>query len=99
MLAQFLFTTSETELDCYQQKMNGRVAVRDAGQVKTSPMGGLNIHTRKKNLGSWEIRKFKTQILTFFGKKSQKSAVNHSIQKVILLNFMNLLSEETDFQF
>ena len=64
-----------------------------------SPMGGLNIHTRKKNLGSWEIRKFKTQILTFFGKKSQKSAVNHSIQKVILLNFMNLLSEETDFQF
>ena len=34
-LAQFLFTTSETKLDYYYQKMNGRVASRVAEKLKT----------------------------------------------------------------
>ena len=34
-LAQFLFTTSETELDYYHQKMNVRVASRVAERLKT----------------------------------------------------------------
>ena len=48
----------------------------------------------------------KSQMLTFFGKNFQKSAVRHSIEKPVLLNFVNLsstfrprLSEETDFHF
>ena len=48
----------------------------------------------------------KSQSLTFFGRNGKKSAVKHSIEKPILLNFMTLspnfcprLSEETDFHF
>ena len=35
VLAYFLFTTSETERDYYQRKLNVRVALRVAKQLKT----------------------------------------------------------------
>ena len=35
LLAQFLFTTSETKLDYYHQKINVRVALQVAEQLKT----------------------------------------------------------------
>ena len=40
-LTQFVFTTSETELDYYNQKVNVRVASRVAEQRKTSDVWQL----------------------------------------------------------
>ena len=37
-LAQFVFTTNETEVDYYHQKVNVRVASRIAEQVKTQDL-------------------------------------------------------------
>ena len=35
VLAHFLYTTGETELDCYYQKVSARVASRVAERLKT----------------------------------------------------------------
>ena len=88
-LAQFVFTTSETELDYYHQKVNARVAarlktedLRKLGSFKKIPeMFGFNseypaVHPKVKFWG-------------FLLKKCKKSAVKHSIEKPTLLNFVN----------
>ena len=76
-LAQFLFTTSETELDYYQQKVNVRVASRVAERLKTFK----KISRKKFQENPWNSwiwlrvpsRPTKSQILTFFGKKIAKN--------------------------
>ena len=39
VLAQFLFTKGETELDCYKQKVNSRAALRIAEQPNARNLG------------------------------------------------------------
>ena len=41
VLAQFLFTTSETELDNYHQKLNVKFASRVVGRLKTEGLRKL----------------------------------------------------------
>ena len=83
-LAKFVFTTSETELDYYHQKVNGWVAERlkTYDLRKIPEMFGFNdeypaVHPKAK---FWH----------FLVKYCKKSTVKHYIEKPILLNFVNL---------
>ena len=71
-LPQFLFTTSETELD-YHQKVNVRVSSRVTEQIKTQDLRKLrNFKKTPETLGSegdYSVGTPKSQILTFFGIK------------------------------
>ena len=86
-LAQFLFTTTETEVHYYHQK------VYELPHELAS-----NLRLRKFQENPWNAwiwlwvlsRPTKSQILTYLVKNRKKSAVKHSIQKPILLNFVNL---------
>ena len=86
VLVQFLFTTSETKLDYYHQKIN--VQVRDASRV-------AEWLTTKNLWNAWiwwpvSSRLPKRQLLTFILQNYEISTVKYSIEKLILLNFVNL---------
>ena len=75
VLAQFLFTRREIELDYYHQKVKFQENLWNAWIWWRVPS-----------------RTTKSQILTFLLKTRKKSAVKHSMQKPILLNFANLFT-------
>ena len=90
VLAQFLFTTSETELDYYNQVVNVRVASRVSEQLKT-----LGIREFQEN--SWNAWIWwqslssspKSQILMFFGKKLHKTSCKTFHRKTYFANFVS----------
>ena len=92
-LAQFVFTTSKTELDYYHQKVNERVALRVAEPLKTYDLRKLG--SLKKILemfgfnGEYPAVHPKFEFWRFLLKNCKKSAVEHSTEKSILLNFVN----------
>ena len=104
-LAQFVFTTSETEIDYYYQKVNVRVASRVAERLKKL----VNFKKILEMLGfdgEYQSVHPKAKFWRFLVKNCKKSAVKHSIEKPILLDFVNLsptfcprFSDKTDFDF
>ena len=107
-LAQFLFTTSERELDDYHQKVKARVASRVAKPLKSQNLRKLgNFKKIPKTigfLGEYPAVHPKAKLRRFSVKNRKKSAVKHFIEKLILLNSVNLsptfcptLCEETNF--
>ena len=70
------------ELDYYHEKRYMRAASRVARR--------LNIYEHRKLGGRLASGSPKKQSLTFVLENHEKSAVKHSIEKHILLNFVNL---------
>ena len=91
-LAQFFFT-SETELDYDHHKLNVRVASKVAESIKTEDLRKLQENPRKSWIW-WQAlkRPIKSLILMLFVKSRKKSAVKYSIERSILLNFVNLFT-------
>ena len=89
-LVQFLFTTSETELDYYHQKINVRVALQVAEQLKTF----RNFKKNPEMFGDIMVRTQSATQKTNFDvswKTLKKSAVNnHLIEKPVSFIFVNL---------
>ena len=109
-LAKFLFTTSERELDYYQEKRSARVASRVAKRLKIEDLSELgNFQKITETLGfdgKYPAVQPKDKFWHFLVKYCKKSAVKHFIEKPIFLNFVNLsqtfcprLCEKTDFYF
>ena len=109
-MAQFLLTTRETKLDYYHQKLNVRAASLVTEQLKTSDLRKLgNFKKLSKMLrfvSNYTAVHPKVKSWPFLVKNREKSAVKYSIEKPILLDFVNLsptscsrLSEETGFHF
>ena len=69
---QFLFTTNETEVDYYHQKVNVRVASRVAERHKTYNLRKLENFKKIPEMLGFDGEYPVAQILTFFGKKLQK---------------------------
>ena len=94
ILAQFSFTTGERELDYYHQKVNIRVAPRVAKRLKTQDLRTLgNFKEIPETLGIDRkvfSRPHKRQISTVVSQNCEKSAVNHFIEKPMLVNFVDL---------
>ena len=80
VLVQFLFTTSETELDFINRKWMCEVPHELPNNLRLKNLGNLIRSTQPT-----------TQKPNFdvYGKISQKSAVKHSIEKSISLTFVN----------
>ena len=109
-MAQFLLTTRETKLDYYHQKLNVRAASLVTEQLKTSDLMKLGnfkkLSKMLRFLGNYTAVHPKAKSWSFLVKNCEKSAVKDSIEKPILLDFVNMsptfclrLSEETDFHF
>ena len=105
VLAQFLFSRSETELNYYYQKVNLRVVSRVAEQLRLWILENFKKMSEMLRIGGKVFsRQPKNQILTFVLRKPKTLAVKHSIEKTMLLNLLDLstifsprLSEETYF--
>ena len=80
VLAQFIFTTSKTELDYYYQKVNVRVASRVVEWLKT-----LLAFDGESSAGHP-----KAKFRRFSVKNCKISAVKQFIENPILFNFLNL---------
>ena len=93
-LVQVFFTTSETELDYYHQKVSVRVASRIAERLKTQDLRKLgNLKKIPEILGidgEYPTVQPKSKFGRFVVKNCKKSAVKHSIERPILLNFVSL---------
>ena len=93
-LVQVFFTTSETELDYYHQKVSVRVASRIAERLKTQDLRKLgNLRKIPEILGidgEYPTVQLKSKFGRFVVKNCKKSAVKHSIERPILLNFVSL---------
>ena len=93
-LAQFAFTTTETELEYYYQKVNVRVAVRVTERLKTWDLKKLwNLKKILEMLGfdsKYPAVHERAKLWRFPVKRCKKSAVKQSIEKPILLNSVNL---------
>ena len=93
-LAQFVFTTSETGLDYFHQKMNVWVASRVANQLTTRNLRKLGDFKKISEMlllvGEYHPFTQKPNFDAFLVKNCKTSAVKHSIKKPILLNFVNL---------
>ena len=88
-LAQFVFTTSETEVDYYHQKVNVRFASRVAERLKI--LGNKEISRKSlKYFNLMASTQLSTQKPNFLVKNCKKSAVKHSVEKSVLFNFLNL---------
>ena len=74
--AQSVFTTSETKVDYYHQKVNVRVMSQVAERFKTQDLKKLVNFKKIPEIlgfdGDYPVVHPKSQILTFFGKKLQK---------------------------
>ena len=85
---------STSELDYYDQKVNVRVASRVAERLKTQNLRKLrNFKNIPKMLGfhsEYPAIHPKAKFWRFSVKNRTKSAVKHSIEKLILLSFVNL---------
>ena len=92
--AQFFFTTSETELGYYHQKVNVRVASRVAERLKTYDLRKLGNFKKIPEMlefdGELPVVHPKAKFDVFWQKNCKNSAVKHSIEKPVLLNFVNL---------
>ena len=93
-LVQFFFTTSETEIDYYYQKVHVQVALRVVKRLKTYDFRKLgNFKKISETLGfdgKYPAVHRKVKFWCFLVKNCKKSAVKYSIEKPILLNFVNL---------
>ena len=91
-LSQLVFTTSETKLAYYHQKVNVRVASRVAERLKDLRKLG-NFKKIPKMLGfdgEYPAAPQRAKFWWFLVKNCKKSAVKHSIKKPSFLNFENL---------
>ena len=74
--SQFIFTTSQTELDYYHQKVNVRVVPRVAERLKTYDLRKLGSFKKIPEMfgfnGECPAVLLKSQIFTVFAKKLQK---------------------------
>ena len=90
----FLFTTNEAKLPYYHQKVNIRVASQVAKQLKTQDLRKLETFKKiSEMLGiddQFPAIQTKAKFCCFLVKNCKKSAVKHSIEKPILLKFVNL---------
>ena len=91
VLAQFLFNTSETELDYYHQKVNVRVTSRPDERLKIDDF--RKIENFKNN--PWNARVYIEYPScnpkgNDVPQNPKKSAVKNSIEKPISLNFVKL---------
>ena len=93
-LVEFVFTTSEKELDYYHQKVNVRIASGVAERLKTQDFRKLGNFKKITEMlgfdGQYTAVHPKANFLRFLEKNCKKSAEKHSIEKLILLNFVNL---------
>ena len=93
VLAKFLFTTSETELDYYHKKVNVRVTSRVAERLKTQDFRKFENFKKIPEMLRFDgkypanTQKANFDICT---KKCEKSAKNHFIEKHIFLNVVDL---------
>ena len=85
ILVQFLFTTSETELDYYQQKANVRVA-SEFREVQKNPWNAWIW---------WRVlhRPPESQILTYFGKKSQNVS-SKTFHRKTYFAYKNIMNQQ-----
>ena len=94
ILAQFILTTNETELDYYHHRVNVRVASRVAERLKSQDLRKLGnfrkIHEMLGFNGEYPAAYPKAKFRRLWVKSLKKSAVKQSIEKPILLNFVNL---------
>ena len=104
-LAQFVYTTNETEQDYYQQK--GICELAHELRILVEDLRKLWIFKIVPEMLRFDGKLLtKSQIWRFLVKNWKKSAVKHFIEKPILLNFTNLLpnfcprlSEEKNLHF
>ena len=94
-LAQFVFTTSETELYYYHQKVNVGVAER----LKTEDLRKLESFKKISEMLGFNDEnptvQPKTKFWRFLAKICKQSAVKHSVEKPILLNFVDWICFQT----
>ena len=93
-VAQLVFTTSETELDYYHQKVNIRVSSRVVERLKTEDLRKLGeLKKIPEMLGSDSKHPTalpKAKLRRLLAKHRKTSAVKHFIEKLIWLKFVNL---------
>ena len=96
ILAQFVFTASETELDYYHQKKNIRVASRVPERLKTYNLRKLGDLKRIPEMlgfdGQYSAAHPKVSRWCFLVETRRKSAVKNSIKKPILHKFFKFVS-------